>query len=1089
MKRRLIRYCFLLSVPFSVFILSANSLSAQVQFERHTIDGDLAGAYWVYAVDMDGDRDSDLVTASNRGIDLWRNRSGSFTRSSIGSFQGAWAAHAADVDLDGDVDAMGASSGVDEFAFWEKTGSGFSKITLGEILGPESIHAADLDADGDLDIIGASWSEDHILWWQNNGNGRFSQKVLDNLNNAHSVYAADLDNDGRVDGIACGVEGTRWYRNDGDGNFTDRRISSDGGWCVFAADVDGDGDNDVLRTQRNNGDVVLFRNSGGGSFSKQIIEPGYGECWSVVAGDVDGDGDMDIAAAGFGANNIMVWFNKGNGNFSEGVIVDNVDTARGVYIADVDKDGDGDIAAAIRGDKDLAWYEVKASSTASKNITVTVPDGGETLVAESEFRIEWDSSGDIDEVEIEYSVDAGNNWTTVENRTDNDGHYNWTVPNTPTFDALIRISDADDGATRDVSGATFEIEEPPKTIVVGLPNGGEKLFAGTEFRIEWDSTGNIDDVNIEYSLDSGGNWTTIQRDAFNGGTYKWQVPSATTEEGLIRIVDTNSNSINDQSDEPFAIAQPTLSFTDITLSAGTGGPENDTGGHAALFADVDGDNLPDLYFTMLFNDPMSDLFFRNTGGNSFVNEASLRGVADFDGGSHGGAFADLDNDGDFDLYNGTTFGTNDISGVNNIFQNDGNGFFVDVTSISGIPEREWPTRAALAFDMDKDGDLDLLAITNFAGSDDPPDERNEIYRNDGNMQFTAINAGELYSAPAGQGATDTDYDGDGDIDIIAANRTGDVNILQNDGSGNFTLIPPASIGVNHGANDGITTGDVDNDGDLDMLLAEADIGNLYRNNGDGTFSFIMSFSGTDGYMGAFADLDNDADLDLVFAGDTECYLNDGNGFFSPGPAIPVDGINDPRAVAFADIDLDGDLDFAFGCKRSRNWLVRNNYDSGNWLKINLVSPQGQTGAFGAKARIYPPGEAGGALLGMRESRSNNGYLGQSDPVLHFGLGSYSSVDVVVRFLNGTTITRSHVSANQTITVDLSGTAPQTPNITAFVPISGPVGTEVTMVGSNFNGATDVSFGGVSSPSFAADSDGQIRAEVPVGAQTGRIAIT
>jgi hypothetical protein len=462
-----------------------------------------------------------------------------------------------------------------------------------------------------------------------------------------------------------------------------------------------------------------------------------------------------------------------------------------------------------------------------------------------------------------------------------------------------------------------------------------------------------------------------------------------------------------------------LFFTDITLSAGTGGPTEAgrTGGHGVMFADVGSDSRSDLYITMIFEDPMPDLFFRNLGGNRFVEEGKQRGIADYDGGSHGACFADLDNDGDFDLVNGTTWNHPDYPCVNNIFRNDGSGRFTDVTTTCGIPgDRAWPTRAVLAFDMDNDGDLDLFCVTNAYGSDDPPDEQNEVYLNDGRMRFTPINGGALVTAPCGQGATDTDYDGDGDVDVIAANRTGDVNILRNDGGRSFARVTPASIGIRHRAGDGITMADVDNDGDLDMLLASDNVGHLYLNNGSGHFTFKQIFSDTDGYMGGFGDLDNDGDVDLVFAGDDVCYLNNGRGDFEAGPRVPVSGINDPRGIAFADIDSDGDVDFAIGCKRSRNWLVRNDFNSGNWLNVRLISPSGQAGAFGAKTRVYPAGEVGGKLLGFRESRSNNGYLGQDDPVLHFGLGSHKKVDLAVTFLDGKTVVRTGVPAGQSITI-------------------------------------------------------------------------
>ena len=376
------------------------------------------------------------------------------------------------------------------------------------------------------------------------------------------------------------------------------------------------------------------------------------------------------------------------------------------------------------------------------------------------------------------------------------------------------------------------------------------------------------------------------------------------------------------------------SFTNITRSARVSGPteRGRTGGHGVMFADADGDGLPDLYVTMIFNDPMPELFYRNQGGGRFSEEGKRRGIADYDGGSHGACFADLDNDGDYDLFNGTTWDNPEYPANNNVFRNDGRGRFTDITSQSGIPaSRAWPTRGVLTFDMDTDGDLDLFCVTNYQGSADPADERNEVYRNDGGLRFTPVEAGALSTAPCGQGATDTDFDGDGDVDV-----------------------------------------------------------------------------------------------DLVFAGDDVCYLNDGSGRFARGPAVPVPGINDPRGIAFADVDADGDLDFAIGCKRSGNQLIRNDGARASWLKVRLVSPQGQAGAFGAKIRIYPTGQTGKTLLGVRESRSNNGYLGQNGPVLHFGLGAHNAVDVTVTFLDGTSATCRGVAANRQISID-ARTVPSTPH--------------------------------------------------------------
>ena len=198
---------------------------------------------------------------------------------------------------------------------------------------------------------------------------------------------------------------------------------------------------------------------------------------------------------------------------------------------------------------------------------------------------------------------------------------------------------------------------------------------------------------------------------------------------------------------------------------------------------------------------------------------------------------------------------------------------------------------------------------------------------------------------------------------------------------------PGSIGLRHRAGDGISTADIDNDGDLDMLLASNDVGHLYLNNGDGTFMQWQSFADTAGYMGGFADLDNDGDLDLVFAGDDVCYLNDGTGHFTKGPSIPVGEINDPRGMAFADIDNDGDLDFAIACKRSGNCLIRNDLNTGNWLKVQLISPQGQAGAFGAEVRIYEVNTAGcvSKVIGIEPSGQRHTLFSGTDPTANPGV--------------------------------------------------------------------------------------------------------
>lgn len=254
------------------------------------------------------------------------------------------------------------------------------------------------------------------------------------------------------------------------------------------------------------------------------------------------------------------------------------------------------------------------------------------------------------------------------------------------------------------------------------------------------------------------------------------------------------------------------------------------GGHGVIFADVDGNGLADLYLPLNHNQPMKDMFYLNKADEGFIELGELAGVADFDGGSHGSCFADLDNDGDFDLVNGATYPAGDVSAAINIYRNDGFGYFEDFSDLRVFQRADsQETRGVVCFDMDGDGDIDIFSISGYLGTTDPDGDRNEVYRNDGDFHFTALDDEVLVRAPAGQGGTDCDYDGDGDVDILAANRSGDLNILNNDGAGHFESIEPQSLGMYDKAEDGITCADIDNDGDMDLLLASDGSGILYRN--------------------------------------------------------------------------------------------------------------------------------------------------------------------------------------------------------------------------------------------------------------------
>ncbi len=460
-----------------------------------------------------------------------------------------------------------------------------------------------------------------------------------------------------------------------------------------------------------------------------------------------------------------------------------------------------------------------------------------------------------------------------------------------------------------------------------------------------------------------------------------------------------------------------LSFTDVTSEAGIYDPA--PGSHGACWADATGDGFPDLLVTYNFSSGSPrNKFFRNNGNGTFTEDALARGGIASEGKStHGCAWADLDNDGDYDLLEGLTYDATASPFPNRLFRNDGTGYF-SLTTPAAMQAQAWPTRAILAPDLNADGLADVFAVSGWLGAGDPSTERNELYFNAGGLAFSADSTSPVVFAPIGEGATDVDLDDDGDVDLVACNGSGSPGVFRNAG-GHFVTVDPASIGLTRSCYSGATFGDVDNDGDQDAVLIHhypSRVVHLYLNSGGGQFAYAGSEAGMAGFSAGLADLDNDGDLDAVIPGKPVVYLGTGDGRFTAGPAIPLLSANqDPRSIAFADYDADGDLDMVITAKHAWPLLLRNNLNSGNWLKLRLLTSQGQAGGFGANVRVFAAGSS--RLLAMREARSNFGYLSQDDPVLHVGLGSQSLVDLTVTFLDGSVVSLPGVAANQVLAID------------------------------------------------------------------------
>ncbi len=204
-----------------------------------------------------------------------------------------------------------------------------------------------------------------------------------------------------------------------------------------------------------------------------------------------------------------------------------------------------------------------------QNIELTKPNGGETWQVGNTEEINWNSTN-ISNVKIEYSTNNGVNWITVTSSTPaTTGKYNWLVPNTPSSQCKIKISNAANSSINDESYNVFSIvSQIQKSITVSSPNGGETWYIGSNNQISWTSTG-VTAIKIEYSTNGGSSWISITNNInANLGTYNWTVPNSASLTCKIKITDINSPSVFDISNSNFIIAQP---GQNLTLTSPNGG--------------------------------------------------------------------------------------------------------------------------------------------------------------------------------------------------------------------------------------------------------------------------------------------------------------------------------------------------------------------------------------------------------------------------------------------------------------------------------------------------------------------------------------
>jgi len=442
-------------------------------------------------------------------------------------------------------------------------------------------------------------------------------------------------------------------------------------------------------------------------------------------------------------------------------------------------------------------------------------------------------------------------------------------------------------------------------------------------------------------------------------------------------------------------------------------------GHAAGWGDVDGDGLIDLYIGTFHKGTSPDnQFFRNTGPRFRLDDqASLR----IPSRATGALFADLDNDGDLDLYvSSMPHKKNEIPGCS-LFLNDGTGKFTDISKQSGACPQDFGGRSATVLDFDGDGLLDLLVGEDpLPGYNGSKTKSTRLFRNLGDMKFEDFShAAGLPADMPGLGVAAADVNNDGWPDFFVAAHAGGNRLLINDGHGKFheaagsreTFHWPDAGGDNMVC--GVCFGDVNRDGWLDIVLGQhfdspwvkpvASRLYLHRGLRDGS-PVYTDVTETVGLVKLplkaphveVQDFDNDGwpdiSVSMVKFADGQPYpiIFRNQGLSEGLPRFKADALDvndypqdadrqlkqsgkffqkmlaDGKVIYSApgptgDFDNDGRLDMFLPSwwPERRSLLLHNETPGGNWLQVQLQGPAGVNAmGIGARVNVYPAGKLG-----------------------------------------------------------------------------------------------------------------------------------